>query len=146
MNGGKQWARPPGTRWRTALVVTTSVACALVIAASLLLAHVQLFAEACPREAAHCTSPGTLLRRCLLTALLAAGVILALHRWWCSWQRRWTFHAPPGWPPAPPRFRPARSWRPDPGWPAAPAGWVWWRREPGAVAAQRRSRGSIWDP
>lgn len=36
---------------------------------------------------------------------------------------------PPGWPPIPGGFVPARGWQPDPAWPPAPPGWQLWVRD-----------------
>jgi hypothetical protein len=38
----------------------------------------------------------------------------------------WVFHAPPGWPAAPPGWVPPAGWVPDPSWPSAPDGWQFW--------------------
>lgn len=38
----------------------------------------------------------------------------------------WRFNPAPGWPPAPPGFKPARGWRPSPSWPPAPSDWPFW--------------------
>ena len=40
------------------------------------------------------------------------------------------FNAPPGWPAAPPDWRPAEGWQAPPEWPPAPPGWQFWIREP----------------
>lgn len=36
------------------------------------------------------------------------------------------FNPPPGWPSAPPGWRPPQGWQPDPRWPDAPADWHFW--------------------
>jgi len=42
----------------------------------------------------------------------------------------WLFNPPPGWPAAPPGWRPPEGWYPDPNLPAAPIGWQWWLPNP----------------
>src|SRR5437868_4232670 len=52
-------------------------------------------------------------------ALLAAVAMARLPlKVWC---------APPGWPPAPPRWQPPIGWVPPAEWPPAPAQWKWWQ-------------------
>jgi hypothetical protein len=36
------------------------------------------------------------------------------------------FNPPPGWPKAPPSWKPPAGWTPPPDWPAAPPGWQLW--------------------
>ncbi|GAB2608637.1 hypothetical protein [Pseudactinotalea suaedae] len=52
------------------------------------------------------------------------------------------FNAPPGWPAAPPDWRPAEGWQAPPEWPPAPPGWQFWipEPEPAAAAAPERRR------
>jgi hypothetical protein len=51
------------------------------------------------------------------------------------------FNAPPGWPQAPPGWRPVPGWRPDPSWPPAPLGWTFYPpANPYAPPAPKRMR------
>jgi membrane protease YdiL (CAAX protease family) len=42
----------------------------------------------------------------------------------------WIWQPPPGWPEAPPGWRPPAGWAPPPEWPPAPAGWQFWGPAP----------------
>ncbi|MGV9380035.1 hypothetical protein ACWDRB_29735 [Nonomuraea sp. NPDC003707] len=56
----------------------------------------------------------------------------------------WRFCAPPGWPTPPDDWIPTAAWAgPEDDWPEAPPYWIWWTRDPEALAPVDESTASL---